>query len=218
MRADSFSRQADRDGEGSVPAVHAGLAALLIGLAGCFGTFQVWVLALAGAMVSYSIARRDGSEPATVDRTATFLRLAFLLVLCAAAFDNRVQRIDILDPSATGLAGFALIAAGLYLRQRAVAALGSDFTIKVVVRAGHRLIEGGPYRTVRHPNYAGLVLVMLGTAMGLQSPLALAAVIFLWLPALLLRIRAEEVALGQQLGEEYLRYVQRTWRLVPGLY
>jgi 3-isopropylmalate dehydratase small subunit len=93
-----------------------------------------------------------------------------------------------------------------------------NFTIKVVVRAGHRLIEGGPYRTVRHPNYAGLVLVMLGTAMGLQSPLALAAVIFLWLPALLLRIRAEEVALGQQLGEEYLRYVQRTWRLVPGLY
>lgn len=218
MRADSFSSEADRGGESWLPVVHGALAALLIGLVGCFGTFQVWVLALAGALISYSIARRDGSEPATVDRTANFLKLAFLLVLCAAAFDNRVQRIDILHPSRSGLMAFALIAAGLQLRRRAVAALGSDFTIKVVVRADHRLVEGGPYRIVRHPNYSGLLLVMLGTSLGLQSPLALAAVVLVWLPALMLRIHAEESALGHQLGDAYSRYVERTWRLVPGLY
>ena len=218
MRADSFSSEAERSGDGRLPVVHGALAALLIGLVGSFGTFQVWVLALAGALISYSIARRDGSEPATIDRTATFLKLAFLLVLSAAAFDNRVQRIDILHPSRSGLAAFALIAAGLDLRRRAAAALGSDFTIKVVVRADHRLVEGGPYRILRHPNYAGLLLVMLGTTLALQSPLALAAVLLAWLPALLLRIRAEESALERQLGDAYGRYVERTWRLVPGLY
>jgi len=220
MRADSdsFSTPAERAAEGWPPFVHAAAAALLIGLVGCFGTLQVWVLALIGGSASFSIARRDGAEPAAADRSATLLKLAFITVLCAAAFDNRVQRIDLLRPSPSAFAAFVLIAAGLVLRRLAMRALGDHFTIKVVLRADHRLVESGPYRSIRHPNYTGLVLVMLGTAVVLQSPLALAAVVFVWLPALLLRIKHEEAVLLQHFGDAYRSYTQRTRRLVPGIY
>jgi protein-S-isoprenylcysteine O-methyltransferase Ste14 len=218
MRADSLSPGTDGAVDGRLPLVHALAAGLLIGVVGGFGTLQVWVLALAGALASHSIARRDGSEPAAADRVATLLKLAFVLVLCAAAFDNRARPIDVLDPSPAALAAFALIAAGLWLRRRALAALGPHFSIKVVLRDDHRLIESGPYRAIRHPNYTGLVLVMLGTAIVLQSPLALAAVVLVWLPVLLLRIRQEEAALLRHLGEPYARYAARTWRLCPGVY
>jgi protein-S-isoprenylcysteine O-methyltransferase Ste14 len=217
MRADSWTPE-DGAADGRPPVLHALAAGLLIGTVGAFGTFQVWVLALAGAIASYSIAQRDADEPATTDRVATLLKLAFVVVLCAAAFDNRTHAIDVRHPSPSALGAFALIAAGLWLRRRALAALGPHFSIKLVLRDDHRLVETGPYRWIRHPNYAGLVLVMLGTALVLQSPLALAAVVLVWLPALLLRIRQEEDALREHLGEPYARYARRTWRLCPGLY
>lgn len=218
MRADSWTPEDERSADGRSPVLHALAAGLLIGSVGAFGTLQVWVLALAGALASYSIAQRDGHEPATTDRVATLLKLAFVVVLCAAAFDNRTHAIDVLRPSPVALVAFALIGGGLWLRRQALAALGPHFSIKLVLRADHRLVESGPYRRIRHPNYAGLVLVMLGTALVLQSPLALGAVVLVWLPALLLRIRQEESALREHLGEPYARYAARTWRLCPGLY
>lgn len=219
MRADSFSPEVDRPGEGSwQPIVHAAAAALLIGLVGRLGTVQVWVLALVGGVVAYSIARRDGSEPAAADPVANLLKIAFVVVLCAAAFDNRDHRIDLLRPSPAHLAGLFLIVAGLDLRRRAMAALGHHFTIKVLLHDDHRLIEDGPYRTIRHPNYSGLILIMVGTTIVLESPLAVGAVLLAWLPALLLRIRHEESALERHFGEPYLRYASRTRRLLPGVY
>jgi protein-S-isoprenylcysteine O-methyltransferase Ste14 len=218
MRADSLSHGADGAAESRLPLVHALVAAALIGSVGAFGTLPVWVLALVGGLIAYAIARRDGSEPATTDRVATLLKLACLLVLCGAAFDNRAHPIDVLDSSSRALFAYALIGAGLWLRRRALAALGPHFSIKVVLRDDHRLVESGPYGRIRHPNYAGLVLVMLGTAVVLRSPLALAAVLLVWLPALLLRIRQEETALQRHLGEPYARYAERTWRLCPGVY
>lgn len=219
MRADSWSSGADGGApDGRLPLLHAVAAGLSIGTVGGFGTLQVWVLALAGALASYSIAQRGADEPPTTDRVATLLELAFVLVLCGAAFDNRARPIDLLDPPPAALTGFALIGAGLWLRRRALAALGPHFSIKLVLRDDHRLVESGPYRTIRHPNYAGLVLVMLGTAIVLQSPLALVAILLAWLPALLLRIRQEEGALRRHLGDAYERYATRTWRLCPGVF
>jgi protein-S-isoprenylcysteine O-methyltransferase Ste14 len=215
MRADPIPHG---DGARWRPLAHAAMAALAIGAVGTFGSLQVWVLALAGGLASYWIARRDLGEPAARDRVATLLRLSFVAVLCAGAWDNRDGGARLSAVTVGELAGAVLIGAGLDLRRRALAALGRHFSIKLVLRSDHRLVDGGPYRLLRHPNYAGLVLVMIGTTLTLRSPLALAGVLALWLPVLMLRIAQEETALRRHLGEPYERYVERTWRLVPGLY
>jgi len=195
----------------------AALVGTLIGSAGGFATLQVWVVALVGALSWHSIARR-GREEVGADPSATLLNVSFVVVLCGAAWDNRAVALDPLAPSIAALAGFAAIVAGLYLRRRALAVLGRHFSIKLQLRSDHRLVDSGPYRLLRHPNYAGLALVMVGTVLVLHSPLALAAAALLWLPALLLRIGREESALRVHLGEDYVRYSERTWRLVPGVY
>lgn len=219
MVADSLTPDVGRTGDGGwLPFVHAAAAALLIGVVGGFGTLQVWVLAFTGGAIAFSLARRDGNEPAATDLSATLLKLAFIVVLSATSFDNRAQHIDPLRPSTAQLAGFFLIAAGLDLRRRAMAALRHQFSIKVVLFDDHRLVEDGPFRTIRHPNYLGLVLIMVGTSIVLESPLAFVAVLAAWLPALLLRIRHEESVLERHFGAIWHGYAARTWRLLPRLY
>lgn len=195
------------------------LAATLIGITGGFGSPQVWVLALSGGLSFFSLARREHAEPErdAPDRVATLLKGSCIVVLCAAAWDSRDARIDDLAPSVAVL-GFVPIVAGLLLRRRAAAALGHHFTIKLLLRDDHCLVDSGPYRVLRHPNYAGLVLVMLGTTIVLESPLALAALLLVWLPVVLLRILEEESALKRHLGTSYEIYARRTWRLLPGIF
>jgi protein-S-isoprenylcysteine O-methyltransferase len=198
-------------------ALTAVVIAVLIGAAGGFATPQVWILAAAGGLSFHSIARRGSGEVGT-DRAATLLNVGFVAVLAAAAWDSRDVAMDPRQPTPAALAGLGAILGGLYLRRRALAVLGHHFSIKLQLRRDHRLVDSGPYRLLRHPNYTALVLVMLGTALVLHSPLALGAASLLWFPALLLRIGQEESALRAHLGEDYVRYSERTWRLVPGVY
>ena len=60
-------------------------------------------------------------------------------------------------------AGVSLVAFGTTLRAMSYRALGSLFTFEVVLKDGHSLITGGPYRYVRHPAYTGAALVVLGS-------------------------------------------------------
>jgi len=111
--------------------------------------------------------------------------------------------------------GLVLIWAGLALRWWAVLALGRFFQITVVVQPGHRVVETGPYRVVRHPSYSGLMLEFVGVGFTLGNWLSVAACLVLPLLGLLVRIRAEEEVLSRRLGEPYRAYAARTPRLVP---
>jgi methyltransferase len=110
---------------------------------------------------------------------------------------------------------FAVVSlAGFALRNAARLALGERWTARVIVVPGLAPVRSGLYRWVRHPNYAGLVLEMLGL------PLAFGA----WLTTLYaalgnavfvtIRIRTEERALGAAAG--YAEAMAGIPRLVPG--
>src|SRR5205809_126351 len=67
------------------------------------------------------------------------------------------------------VAGLALVWGGLALRWRAILELGRFFQITVVVQAGHRVVDTGPYRVVRHPSYSGLLLIFIGVGFTLGN-------------------------------------------------
>ena len=79
-------------------------------------------------------------------------------------------------------------------------------------------MDDGPYRLVRHPSYAGLLLEFAGLGIVLGTWAGLAVILVPILAALVRRMNVEEAALRQGLGEAYAAYVQRTRRLVPGVY
>ncbi|MEO8307511.1 MAG: isoprenylcysteine carboxylmethyltransferase family protein [Pseudomonadota bacterium] len=114
-------------------------------------------------------------------------------------------------------AGLACMLAGQVLRSWSIAVLGRLFTVNVAVREGHRLIESGPYRYLRHPSYTAILLVHLGIGLCIGNALSLIALMVPIVVVLINRIRVEEEVLATGLGT-YREYMNRTYRLVPGIY
>jgi len=84
----------------------------------------------------------------------------------------------------------------------------------VTVKLDHELIRSGPYRSVRHPIYTGLLLALLGSAIALREVrgflgLALVALAFLR------KIAIEERFLIEQFGAAYDRYRAEVPALLP---
>ena len=116
------------------------------------------------------------------------------------------------------VAGLVLMCAGIALRQWAVATLGRFFTIDVRVQPGQTVVEGGPYRWVRHPSYTALILTFLGLGLALGNWASLAVLAVLPTAGLVYRIHFEERALLDQLGEPYRRFAANRPRLFPGVW
>lgn len=116
------------------------------------------------------------------------------------------------------VAGFALLCLGSYLvgltfRENSYAAP----VVKIQKERGHRVVSTGPYAYVRHPMYAGALLIVAGAPLLLGSWWGLAAAAAL---VLLIAIRAvlEERMLKAELAG-YADYAARVrYRLVPYLW
>ena len=111
--------------------------------------------------------------------------------------------------------GALLLYVGVGLRICAITVLGVFFTTTVVVAHGQTVIERGPYRLIRHPSYTGLLLILLGFGLSLANWLSLVVVLGSALIGLTYRIRVEEAALRERLGQRYQEYMRRTKRLIP---
>lgn len=114
------------------------------------------------------------------------------------------------------LVGETVAAAGIALRIWAILTLDRFFTFVIGIADDHRVVQHGPYRVIRHPGYAGVLLALLGAGISLANWLSLLVIFVVPLLALGLRIRVEEATLVDALGAEYISYAARTARLIPG--
>jgi protein-S-isoprenylcysteine O-methyltransferase Ste14 len=115
-------------------------------------------------------------------------------------------------------AGLFLFAGGIILRWYSIVHLGRFFTVDVSIEKEHRVIDTGPYRFVRHPSYTGALIAFLGFGLCLGNWLSILLLMLPITAAFLWRIRIEEQALIDALGEDYRAYMRRTARLVPFVY
>jgi len=109
----------------------------------------------------------------------------------------------------------AVTATGLLFTWWARIHLGRLWSDRVVKKVGHRVVDTGPYRLVRHPIYSGLILAAFATAIEKGASFALfgAAVMTL---AFYVKARREEHFLRAELGERsYDAYARKTAMLVP---
>jgi protein-S-isoprenylcysteine O-methyltransferase Ste14 len=116
------------------------------------------------------------------------------------------------------LVGIFFMLMGAALRWYSAAILGKYFTFDVAIQGGQTLIEAGPYRYVRHPSYSGALLSLLGFGLALGNWAGLAAALSCLGFAYSYRIPIEEQALSSALGDVYIKYMTRTWRLIPFLF
>lgn len=116
------------------------------------------------------------------------------------------------------VAGLFLIIFGSALFIWARRTLGKFYSGHVSVIEGQPLMQSGPYGFIRHPAYAGYLLITLGLALGYSSLIGLVAILVLLLPSVLYRMNVEEKLLHEHFGESYHRYANRTKRLLPGIW
>jgi protein-S-isoprenylcysteine O-methyltransferase Ste14 len=118
-------------------------------------------------------------------------------------------------PSVTGTAAAAvLFAAGLLVEAAgAVSLLRAGTTFDPThPQSASVLVVSGMYRLTRNPIYLGDLLLLLGWAVFLESPLALAMTPLFVLYIDRLQIRPEERALSELFGERYDEYRARVRR------
>ena len=96
--------------------------------------------------------------------------------------------------------------------------LGQHYSGHVSVKKEQELVQSGPYRIIRHPAYAGYLLMAFGLSLGYSSLVGYASIVFVLLPAVIYRIRLEERFLAEHFGTQFDEYACRKKRLLPGIW
>jgi protein-S-isoprenylcysteine O-methyltransferase Ste14 len=166
------------------------------------------------------LAERSGLQKGTKRwDIALSLLVAYapLLVAVTAGLDARYGW-------AAGLPVPARLAGGLLVIPGAVLVLWAmlcnpyfSATVRIQEERRHAVASSGPYRLVRHPGYAGVVLFDVGTALAVGSPWGLLP-LAVFFGAILTRTSLEDRTLRRELPG-YQQYCRRTrYRLIPGLW
>ena len=110
--------------------------------------------------------------------------------------------------------GLFIVAVGMGLVIWAAAHIKEAFLGEVEPRLDV-LVQGGPYRFVRHPVYLGMTIALAGLPVALRSWLGLIGVFALFLPSEIYRARLEEKALLREFGSEWEHYAAHTGFILP---
>jgi len=117
------------------------------------------------------------------------------------------------DHALLAVTGIILVILGIGLAVWARIELGRNWGIPMSQREDPELVTGGPYAHLRHPIYSGLILGMIGSAIGhsvvWMLPLVLFGAYFIY------SARREEEFMCRQFPDSYPAYMQRTYMLVP---
>jgi protein-S-isoprenylcysteine O-methyltransferase Ste14 len=178
-------------------------------------TLAGWIVLELSLRVRERVHGRGGSGHDCFTRVLIGVSIGATVAL-AAVSASHLQSLRM--PWPLHVAGLIVMWLGLAIRGWAIATLGSAFRTTVEVDPGQAVVSTGPYERVRHPSYAGLLLILAGFGLAIGNWLALAICLVLPLPAVLRRITVEEAELTRVLGDPYRRYQMRTHRLIPGFW
>ncbi|WP_220388646.1 methyltransferase family protein [Mycolicibacterium fluoranthenivorans] len=185
---------------------HGGLAWLIAGYVGA-----------AGFLVLEAFIRKAGdasSLKASGDDEGTS-RVLIVASAVAAGLPVALRRVPVRSlPRAAAPLGLALQGSGLVLRIAAMRTLGAYYTRTLKADQAQPVVDAGPYSMVRHPGYAGALLIWGGLGLAARSAPASALVTGLMFGAYRRRIVSEEKLLLRALPT-YHSYCQRTDRLIP---
>jgi len=124
------------------------------------------------------------------------------------------------SPSICGPIGFtlgcSLVGAGYAGTLWCYAAMGSAWRMGVNRTERTALVTQGPFQFVRHPIYLGQIVMLMGVAALLPTPISF-AVLGIHTVFCVIKAADEEDHLRTVLGDEYRDYLSRTGRFFPKL-
>jgi protein-S-isoprenylcysteine O-methyltransferase Ste14 len=138
-----------------------------------------------------------------------------ITVVGIAPFFNALGLRRIALPDWVAWLGVALMVAGIALRVWANRVLGAYYTRTLRIQSGQSVVRAGPYRLIRHPGYAGALLMWLGAILATRNWITLVVVGVSVAGVYLYRISTEERMLATVVGSDYQAYMADTKRVIP---
>jgi protein-S-isoprenylcysteine O-methyltransferase Ste14 len=184
-------------------AVGAHLVGGRLAAAAFVAAYLVWVLSEARITV--------GTPPPSAAETRTLVPYAVARVTTALTAAYSAPAV----PDMFGIALAGVFVAGVTLRASAIHELGRQYSHRVVRISEGGLVSSGPYRVLRHPAYAGMLLANISFAGYFRSPASIAALTLL-VAVVLWRIRVEEDVLTE--APQYRAFANTRCRIVPGVW
>jgi protein-S-isoprenylcysteine O-methyltransferase Ste14 len=120
------------------------------------------------------------------------------------------------SPNLLHFIGFTIFLVGIAYRLWAIKTLGRYYSHMVREVEAHKIVDSGPYRHIRHPSYAGMILINLGVVIYFFNYVTLILFLLVLIPAIILRIIIEEKTLFSLEG--YEKFAQNRQRLIPGVW
>jgi len=183
------------------------------------------VLAVGWYVIRYPYARRARRNPVarTVRGPLEYLLMAVstvgfgLIPLLYICF-NFPRSADYTFRPIQAWLGMLLAFGSLVMFRLTHKALGHFWSVSLDVRERHILVTNGIYRYVRHPMYTAFWLWAIAQALLLPNWVAGFAAIIGFGVLFFGRVRREEQLMLESFGDDYRKYMARTYRLVPGIY
>jgi protein-S-isoprenylcysteine O-methyltransferase Ste14 len=180
------------------------------------------------ALFFLAVESRRGSQSARTFRTGRFdggsqrtLALGIVAVeagLIAGPVLNYFGIGRLACGEIVGWAGVALMVGGIALRAWAGKTLGAFYTRTLQVQTEQHIVTDGLYRAIRHPGYAGALLLWVGALCATTNWPAITVATPIVIGAYIYRTHCEEGMLASEFGEQYKTYQAHTWKLIPFVY
>jgi protein-S-isoprenylcysteine O-methyltransferase Ste14 len=173
--------------------------------------------ALIWAVMEIRQSRNKRPDATNADRgSREFIRIATLVGVGAGFLLSRVLPDGVIRPyGVISWLGLAVLWCGVTLRLWSFHTLGRYFTFTVQTSADQPVITAGPYRVIRHPSYAAIILAYFGVALLVGNWWFLLGSMAGLTSGVLNRIRVEDRALATDLGRTYQSYAATHKRLIP---
>lgn len=176
-----------------------------------FGSAAIWI------MLELHQSANHRPEGVKADQGSRFvLRLAVLVGAALASVATNFAPSATIRPAAVAAGiGLGFLWCGIALRFWSFRTLGRYFTFTVQTSDDQPVITSGPYRVIRHPSYAGILLAVFGIGLFIGNWWSLVGLVVAVACGLVFRIHVEEQALMRDLGPGYRSYAAAHKRLVP---
>jgi protein-S-isoprenylcysteine O-methyltransferase Ste14 len=160
------------------------------------------------------IKRQEEGYLALVLRMAAAIPL-FLVIILDIFFPELMGWSKFNIPNWLRIVGMSLALGSVLWLWWVFRTIGSNISETVLTKDTHELVTIGPYRWIRHPLYAGALLLLISIGLALEDFFILSYAVIGILAFRLLVIPVEEEALLEAFGEDYECYQSRTGAMLP---
>jgi protein-S-isoprenylcysteine O-methyltransferase Ste14 len=174
----------------------------------------LWLIPVVGDVY----VRRDKIKVCAKEYCYYLTMVVLLLEFAGSAFEYTRLRVENHITRIETVAGLFVIGVGFLVSIIGWLSIRRFAAPRFQIVEGHRVVDRGLYRFIRHPIWLSFFLIAFGVPLLLRSAVGMADFIIIVTPSWLYVIRQEEEFLLSMLGNDYRMYLGRTRRLIPFVY